>query len=113
MDKKWSNSIVEYKTTNDRIMVVKHSTTCKLNFVQVYAQTSATDETEINNFYNTLTEMLVRVPKSEVTIIQGDLNAKVGVNCAKHNVARKFGLGTCNEAGKKSIKSFARAQVWL
>lgn len=77
-----------------------HATPCKLNFVEVYAPTSVANETEIDNFYNTLTEVLVHIPNSKVTIIQGDLNAKVGANYIEYNVAGKFKLVHAINVGK-------------
>lgn len=82
VDKKWSHSIIEYIAINDRIIVVKlNSTPNKLNLVQVYAPTSTAEEEEIDKFYNILAEVVSHLPKSEVTIIQGDFNTKVGAGC--------------------------------
>ncbi|KAL4111985.1 hypothetical protein QTP88_015838 [Uroleucon formosanum] len=58
VNKKWSHSIIEYIAVNDRIIVVKLSSTPnKLNLVQIYAPTSAAEEEEIDEFYNILTEI--------------------------------------------------------
>jgi len=81
VDKKWSHSRIEYKAFNDRIITVKfNSTPNKLNVVQVYAPTSAAEEEETDDFYNGLAEVISHLPKSEMTIIQGDFNAKVGAD---------------------------------
>lgn len=64
--------------------------------VQVYALTSAAEEEEIDEFYNILAEVVSHLPKSEVTIIQGDFNAKVGAGCTEANIIGKFGLGVRN-----------------
>ncbi|KAL4092477.1 hypothetical protein QTP88_026978 [Uroleucon formosanum] len=91
VNKKWSHSIIEYIAVNDGIIVVQlNSTPNKLNLVQVYAPTSAAEEKEINEFYNILAEVVLQLPKSEITIIQGDFNAKVGAGCMEANITGKF-----------------------
>lgn len=105
VDKRWSHSIIEYIAVNDRIIVVKlNSTPNKLNLIQVYAPTSAAEEEEIDEFYSILAEIVSHLPKSEVTIIQGDFNAKVGADCTETNITGKFGLGVRNKRGEKLIE---------
>lgn len=105
VSKSWSKSVIEYKPISDRIIVVKfNSAPCKINFVQVYAPTSTADEEEIDEFYDQLAEVTNQLPKKEITLIQGDFNAKVGVDCTESEVAGIFGLGTRNESGEKLIQ---------
>lgn len=46
-----------------------------VNIVQVYAPTSERKE-EVNNFYVQVTTRIKNIPKEEILIIMGDLNAK-------------------------------------
>ena len=46
--------------------------------IQVYAPTSNTEETEVEQFYEDLQELLELTPKKDVLSIIGDWNAKVG-----------------------------------
>ncbi|KAK3894356.1 hypothetical protein Pcinc_001893 [Petrolisthes cinctipes] len=51
-----------------------------ITVVQVYAPTSDYDEEVIEEFYNQLQLIIVKVNKKDILIIQGDWNAKVGVD---------------------------------
>ena len=44
--------------------------------IQVYAPNSADPETDVDNFNNKFQEELNNVPKSDIQIIMGDLNAE-------------------------------------
>ena len=46
--------------------------------IQVYAPTSNTEETEVEEFYENLQDLLELTPKKDVLFIIGDWNAKVG-----------------------------------
>ena len=46
--------------------------------IQVYAQTSNTEEAEVEQFYEDLRDLLELIPKKYVLFIIGDWNAKVG-----------------------------------
>ena len=45
--------------------------------IQVYAPTSNTEETEVEQFYEDLQDLLELTPKKDVLFITGDWNAKV------------------------------------
>ena len=69
--------------------------------IQVYAQTSKTEEAEVEWFYEDLQDLLELTPKKkkkDILFIIGDWNAKVGSQ-EKPGVTGKFGLGVQNEAG--------------
>ena len=71
-----------------------------LNFtvIQVYAPTSNAEETEVEQFYEDLQDLLELIPQKDVLFIKGDWNAKVGSQ-ETPGVTGKFGLGIQNEAG--------------
>ena len=68
--------------------------------IQVYAPTSNTEETEVEQFYEDLQELLELTPKKDVLFITGDWNAKVGSQ-ETPGVTGIFGLGMWNEAGQR------------
>ena len=70
---------------------------------QVYAPTSNAEETEVEQFYEDLQELLELTPKKDVLFIIGDWNAKVGSQEIP-GVTGKFGLGVQNEAGLTLIE---------
>ena len=67
--------------------------------IQAYAPTSNAEETEVEQFYEALQDLLELTPKKVVLFIIGDWNAKVGSQ-ETPGVTGKFGLGIQNEAGK-------------
>ena len=62
--------------------------------------TSNTEETEVEQFYEDLQDLLDLTPKKDVLFIIGDWNAKVGSQEIP-GVTGKFALGVQNEAGKR------------
>lgn len=74
--------------------------------IQVYASTSESPDEEIEKFYEILEDTLQKIPTRDVTIIIGDLNAKIG--CTKDddhlkNVVGKYGIGMRNGRGKRLL----------
>ena len=76
-----------------------------IRVIQVYAPTSNTDESEVEQFYEGLQDLLELTPKKDVPFIIGDWNAKVGSQ-ATPGVTGKFGLGIRNEAGQRLVEFF-------
>ena len=71
-----------------------------IKVIQVYAPTSNAKEAEVEQFYEDLQDLLELTPKKDVLFIEGDGNAKVGIQ-ETPGVTRKFGLGVQNEAGQR------------
>ena len=74
-----------------------------ITVIQVYAQTSNTEEAEVEWFYEELQDLLEITPPKYVLFIIGDWNAKVGSQ-ETLAVTGKFGLGIRNEAGQRLIE---------
>ena len=74
-----------------------------ITVIQVYAQTSNSEDAEVEQFYEDLQDFLDLTPKKVVLFIIGDWNAKVGSQEIP-GVTGKFGLGVQNEAGKRLIE---------
>ena len=70
-----------------------------ITVIQVYAPTSDAEEAEVELFYEDLQDLLELTPKTDVLLIRGDWNAKVGSQEIP-GVTGRFGLGIWNEAGK-------------
>ena len=82
-----------------------------ITVIQVYAPTSNAEETEVEQFYEDLQDLLELTPKKDVLFIIVDWNAKVGSQ-ETPGVTGKFGLGILNEAGQRLIKSFDKKMHW-
>ena len=67
-----------------------------ITVIQVYAQTSNAEETEIERFYEDLQDLLELTPKKKCLFIIEDWNANVGSQEIPR-VTGKFGLGVQNE----------------
>ena len=65
-----------------------------ITVVQVTAPITDAKETEFDQFYEDLEDLLELTPKNDVLFIIGDWNAKVGVTY-------KFGFELQNEAGQR------------
>ena len=74
-----------------------------ITVIQVYAPTSNAEETEVEQFYEDLHDLLELTPKKDVLFIIGDWNAKVGSQ-ETPRVTGKFDLGMRNEAGQRQIE---------
>ena len=74
-----------------------------ITVIQVYTQTSNTEEAEVERFYEDLQDLLELIPKKDVLFTIGDWNAKVG-HQEIPRVTDKFGLGVQHEAGQKHIE---------
>ncbi|XP_042856752.1 craniofacial development protein 2-like [Penaeus japonicus] len=87
-----ANAVLGFNPLNDRIMTLRIQ--CKpinVTIVQVYAPTTAAEETEIEEFYEQLQEVTESIPSQDIVIIMGDFNAKVGSREEKP-MTGKFGL---------------------
>ena len=74
-----------------------------ITVIQVYAPTSNAEETEVEQFYEDLQDLLELTPKQDILFIIGDWNAKVGSQ-ETPGVTGKFGLREQNEAGQRLIE---------
>ena len=89
---------------NDRVISVHfQGKPFNITVIQIYAQTSNTEEPEVEWFYEDLQDLLELTPKIDVLFIIGDWNAKVGSQ-ETPGVTGKCGLEIRNEAGQRLIE---------
>ena len=72
----------------------------KINIIQVYAPTADANEETIDRFYDDLEQAKRQCKASEVMIVMGDMNARVGEQ-RMNNTVGPHGLGTINERGER------------
>ena len=74
-----------------------------ITVIQVCAPTNNAEETEVEQFYEDLWDLLELTPKKYVLFIIGDWNTKVGSQ-ETPGVTGKYSLGIRNEAGQRLIE---------
>ena len=86
-------------------MISVHFQDTPLSFrvIQVYAPTTNAEESEVQQFYEDLQDLLELTPQKDVLFIIGDWNAKVGSQDIP-GVTGKHGLGLQNEAKQRLIE---------
>ena len=92
------------QSQNDRMISVRlQSKSFNITVIQVYAPTNNAEETEAEQFYEDLQDLLELTSKKDVLFNIGDWNAKAGSQ-ETPGVTGKFGLGMRNEAGQRLIE---------
>ena len=98
------NALLGCNLKNDRMISVRlQGKPFNITVIQVYAPKSNAEETEVEQFYEDLQDLLELTPKKDVLFIIGDWNAKVGSQ-ETPGVTGIFGLGMQNEARQRLIE---------
>ena len=104
VNKRVRNAVLGCNLKKDKMISVRlQHKPFNITVIQVYAPTSNTEETEVEQFYEDLQDLLELTPKKDVLFIIGDWNAKVGSQKTP-GVTGKFGLGMWNEPGQRLIE---------
>ena len=79
VNKRVRNAVLGCNLKNNRMISVHfQGKPFNIMVIQVYAQTSNTEEPEVEQFYEDLQDLLELTTKKDVLFILGDWNAKVG-----------------------------------
>ena len=79
--KKAYTCLLEWEPIHEIIMTARfHSKFQEVTIIQCYAPTNVADKDVKEEFYQQLHSVLEGVPRRDVTILMGDMNAKVGSN---------------------------------
>lgn len=94
-------ALLDWEPISERIIKARFKTRFKnITVVNVYAPTNDASEEEKLSFYDQLQSVVEKVPKRDVCMVIGDLNAKIGSdNEGMEMIMGKHGLGTQNENG--------------
>ena len=104
MKKELAQSIIGYWTISDRVMVTKlKGTPVNINIIEAYAPTSTSSEAELDTFYDQLEQAMSICKASEMKIVMGDFNAKIG-ECRQNQTVGPHGLGNRNERGDTLVE---------
>jgi hypothetical protein len=109
LNKTSKKSLLEWNPISPRIATTRFDTNfLKTTGIQVYAPTNEAQEIEKEDFYNALQYAVDKIPKRDILIIMGDLNAKVGSErIRRERKIRPHDIGNINGelfAGKGDIK---------
>ena len=106
VNKRVRNVLLGCSLKNDRMISVHlQGKPFNIIVIQVYALTNNAEETEVEQFYEDLQDLLKLTPQKDVLFFTiGDWNAKVGSR-ETPGVTGKFGLGVQNESGQMLIES--------
>lgn len=103
--------VSNFTPISERILVIQlESSTIKINVIQVYAPTADRPEEEVEEFYNSISEIVSQFRKQEVTLIMRDFDAKIGKE-KRGKMAGEDRLGTRNERGER-LDLFAESTIY-
>ncbi|VDO54672.1 unnamed protein product [Schistosoma margrebowiei] len=72
------------------------------NVIQCYAPTNDSNDDIKDQFYERLQSVIEKCPRKDLTILMGDINAKVGIdNAGYEDIMGQHGLGVRNENGER------------
>ena len=84
VNKNIKNTVMGCCPISSRIITIRlRAAPFNITVIQAYAPTSAYDDNQVESFYAQLQEVIDKVHKKDILIIQGDWNAKVGEDAQK------------------------------
>ena len=89
-------TLIELEPVSDRVIRARfHSKYCKLTILQCYAPTNEAEDEVKDDWYEQLQYEVSRVPRHDMLLIMGDINAKVGSDNSNCEAAiGKHGCGS-------------------
>ena len=80
-----ANTVMECRPISSRLITIRlKATPFNVTILQAYAPTTSYDDDYIEDFYSQVQEVIDSTPKKDIIIVQGDWNAKVGVDTQQH-----------------------------
>ncbi|VDP43548.1 unnamed protein product [Schistosoma margrebowiei] len=99
------NALVGWESHGSRIIKTSFKTKKEgilMNIIQCYAPTNDSNDNIKDQFYDRLQSIIEKCPRKDLTVLMGDLNAKVGIdNTGYEDIMGRHGLGERNENGKR------------
>ena len=104
ISKEGQRTLIGWEPVSARIITAKFKTSHKriaLNIIQCYAPKNDADEEVKEEFYQMLEETTRKCSEKDISVLLGDMNAKIGnENTGYEQAMGKHGLGTMNENGE-------------
>jgi len=99
-----AKSLIGCWAISDRVMTIKlRGVPVDINIIQAYAPTSASTENELETFYEQLDQAISICKSTEIKIVMGDFNAKIGEGRQSLSVG-PYGLGIRNDRGDSLVE---------
>ncbi|VDO48353.1 unnamed protein product [Schistosoma margrebowiei] len=99
------NVLVGWESHGSRIIKASFKTKKEgilMNIIQCYAPTNDSNDDIKDQFYDRLQSIIEKCPRKDLTILMGDLNAKVGKeNTGYEDIMGRHELGETNENGER------------
>ena len=96
-------SVLGFLPVNERCLLLKlKGKPFNISIIQVYAPTTDHSEEELEEFYESVNSTIKEVKSTDVLIVMGDFNAKVG-DQKYGKIIGNFGLGNRNERGTRLL----------
>jgi endonuclease/exonuclease/phosphatase family metal-dependent hydrolase len=101
LSRRMQSSLLEWNPVSERLMIARiKAKNRNISVVVSYAPTEDSSAEDKEAFYDVLDGVLERIPKRDVTLLIGDLNARVGANNkGLEHVMGPHGIGQVNENG--------------
>lgn len=101
ISKDFRKCLINWKPISDRIIIARlQSKIRKVTVIQCYALIETSTSEQKNDFYDALSTTITQVEKSDILILIGDFNAKVGTdNRNLEEVVGTYGQGRMNDNG--------------
>ncbi|KAI8514967.1 hypothetical protein Bbelb_075580 [Branchiostoma belcheri] len=102
MSKKCAQSLKEWEPISERIIMARFTSRCQdTTVIQAYAPTNEASDEEKESFYDQLQATMAKRKKRDITILMGDMNAKVGdAASGNERVMGQHGVGSRNQNGE-------------
>ena len=99
-------SVVDWEPVSDRILKVRLQTKhLKMSIIQCYAPTNDHKDEFKDEFYNALNNVIEKIPKHDITIVMGDMNAKIGNdNMGVESIMGTHAMGNINNNGERLLE---------
>ena len=76
-----ANCVIECCPISSRLITIRlKASPFNITIIQVYAPTSSYKDEDVEDFYEELQKVLDNTPKKDILVVQGDWNAKIGVD---------------------------------
>uniref|UniRef100_A0A2C9KHG7 Endonuclease/exonuclease/phosphatase domain-containing protein n=1 Tax=Biomphalaria glabrata TaxID=6526 RepID=A0A2C9KHG7_BIOGL len=100
----YNNCVVNCYPISSRLISIRlKASPFNITIIQAYAPTSTYDDEAVEKFYDQLQEVVNKVPKKDILVVQGDCNAKVGSDSYQtwKGTCGKYSNLSTNEQGQR------------